>query len=63
MLQVFQRGFPGRLRVPQKITIGPWFHQQTTGLNNVAEHLRWYDYWLKGIDNGIMREPIRSERP
>ena len=45
------------LRVPQKITIGPWFHQQTTGLNNVAEHLRWYDYWLKGIDNGIMREP------
>ena len=33
------------------------------GLNNVAEPLRWYDYWRKGIDNGIMREPIRSERP
>ncbi len=45
------------LRVPQKITVGPWFHTQTTGLDNVAEHLRWYDYWLKGIDNGIMREP------
>jgi putative CocE/NonD family hydrolase len=21
------------------------------------EHLRWFDYWLKGIDNGIMDEP------
>ena len=23
----------------------------------MAEHLRWFDYWLKGIDNGIMDEP------
>jgi len=23
----------------------------------LAEMLRWYDYWLKGIDNGIMNEP------
>ena len=22
-----------------------------------AEQLRWFDYWLKGIDNGIMQEP------
>jgi predicted acyl esterase len=22
-----------------------------------AEHRRWFDYWLKGIDNGVMREP------
>ncbi len=22
-----------------------------------VEHLRWYDYWLKGIQNGIMSEP------
>jgi len=22
-----------------------------------AEQLRWFDYWLKGIDTGIMREP------
>lgn len=21
------------------------------------EHLRWFDFWLKGIDNGIMKEP------
>ena len=20
-------------------------------------HLRWFDYWLKGIDNGIVAEP------
>jgi len=41
---------------PQKIIIGPWSHSQRTGLNLAAEHLRWYDYWLKGIDNGIMDE-------
>jgi predicted acyl esterase len=23
----------------------------------VAEHRRWFDHWLKGIDNGVMREP------
>jgi putative CocE/NonD family hydrolase len=45
------------LRTPQKLIVGPWFHVQTTGFDNVVEHLRWYDYWLKGIDNGIMREP------
>jgi uncharacterized protein len=21
------------------------------------EHMRWFDYWLKGVDNGIMKEP------
>jgi len=25
--------------------------------NAVAEHHRFYDYWLKGIDNGIMDQP------
>jgi uncharacterized protein len=41
---------------PQKIVIGPWAHSQSAGLNLAAEHLRWYDYWLKEIDNGIMDE-------
>jgi hypothetical protein len=45
------------LTVPQKLVIGPWYHTQTTGFDNAVEHLRWYDYWLKGIDNGITREP------
>jgi putative CocE/NonD family hydrolase len=22
------------------------------------DYLRWFDYWLKGIDNGIMKEPL-----
>ncbi len=44
---------------PQKITIGPWTHSQEEGLDLGAEHLRWWDYWLKGIDNGVMaEEPI-----
>jgi len=42
---------------PQKLIIGPWSHEASHGLSFAAEHLRWYDYWLKGIDNGIMREP------
>lgn len=41
----------------QKIVIGPWSHGQSAGLDLAVEHLRWYDYWLKGIDNGIVNEP------
>jgi putative CocE/NonD family hydrolase len=47
----------GNLTVPQKLVIGPWFHGQTDGFDLGAERLRWFDYWLKGIDNGITREP------
>jgi len=41
---------------PRRITIGPWTHTQSNRLDFGAEHLRWWDYWLKGIDNGIMKE-------
>jgi uncharacterized protein len=41
---------------PQRILIGPWSHVQDHGLDVGAEHRRFYDYWLKGIDNGIMKE-------
>src|SRR4051794_17781732 len=41
---------------PRRITIGPWTHTQSDRLDFGAEHLRWWDYWLKGIDNGIMKE-------
>jgi len=45
---------------PQKIIVGPWSHNGSSGFDLAAEHLRWYDYWLKGINNGIMDEaPIR----
>ena len=45
------------LETPQKITIGPWWHTDQRRLNVLAEQLRWFDKWLKGIENGIMDEP------
>ncbi|MGC1374821.1 MAG: CocE/NonD family hydrolase [Anaerolineales bacterium] len=41
---------------PQKIVIGPWAHTGYGSLDLATEQLRWYDYWLKGIDNGVMSE-------
>ncbi len=46
------------LECPKKLEIGPYPPMQTRPW--VDEHdtmFRWYDYWLKGIDNGIMDEP------
>jgi hypothetical protein len=35
-----------------------WFTVQTmTGFDIAVEERRFFDYWLKGIDNGIMSEP------
>ncbi|MBN1562271.1 MAG: CocE/NonD family hydrolase [Anaerolineae bacterium] len=45
------------LTVPQKIVFTPWSHNGSGGFDIAVEHLRWFDYWLKGIDNGIMDEP------
>ncbi|MBN1680445.1 MAG: CocE/NonD family hydrolase [Anaerolineae bacterium] len=45
------------LTVPQKLILTPWSHNGSGGFDMMAEHLRWFDYWLKGIDNGIMDEP------
>ncbi len=42
---------------PQKIVLGPWSHDQEHGIDLAEEHLRWYDYWLKGIENGVRDEP------
>lgn len=45
-------------RSPQKMMIGPWVHSGGYGGTvHLAEILRWYDFWLKGIDNGVMDEP------
>jgi putative CocE/NonD family hydrolase len=41
---------------PKKIVIGPWAHPHLGYLDLFTEELRWYDYWLKGIDNGVMSE-------
>jgi putative CocE/NonD family hydrolase len=45
------------LTVPQKGVMTPWSHNGSGEFGLIDEHLRWYDYWLKGIDNGIMDEP------
>jgi putative CocE/NonD family hydrolase len=41
----------------KKLLIGPWSHCQTTGFDIGAEELRFFDYWLKGIQNGVMNGP------
>ncbi len=50
---------------PQKLAIGAWSHSsmpdsalmvERQRLVAIEQH-RWFDYWLKGIDNGIMNEP------
>jgi putative CocE/NonD family hydrolase len=47
------------LRNPQRLTIGPWSHVQHDELDFGAEHLRFYDRWLKGVRNGIEdEEPV-----
>lgn len=49
------------ITVPKRLAVGPWFHDESryshAPFEYTVEHLRWYDYWLKGIDNGIMSEP------
>ena len=65
-LGVFKKGRTAEGRKNQKLFIGPWSHCSSS--TKVGEidfgpkakvdfnelHLRWYDYWLKGIDTGIM---------
>ena len=45
------------LRGPQRLTIGPWVHSEMGQLDHAAEHLRWWDHWLKDVDTGLLREP------
>ncbi len=64
-----EQGGPGA-RGKQKLIMGPWTHgvfSEKAGEltfpnakrppNNVRDPWRWFDYTLKGIDNGIEREP------
>lgn len=64
----------------QRLIVGPWSHVKArrphhtyadvhfgpdAALDTDALHLRWFDHWLKGIDNGIMSElpPVRVYEP
>lgn len=57
----------------QKLTIGPWGHSDQSArelggrdfgpqalIDLQRDYLRWFDHWLKGMDNGIMKEPLVS---
>ena len=46
------------LQGPKKLDIGPYPPMQSRPF--VEEHdkmFRWYDHWIKGVDNGVMDEP------
>jgi uncharacterized protein len=53
-------GLPG----PRKGLIGPWSHafpqdgQPGPAIGFLQECRRWWNHWLKGIDTGIMEEPL-----
>jgi putative CocE/NonD family hydrolase len=42
---------------PTRVLIGPWLHCRHPGFDMLAEAHRFFDRWLKGVDNGIDREP------
>ncbi len=52
------------LRVPRLGLIGPWGHMMPyegvpgPAMDFLREAVRWWDRWLKGIDTGIMEEPL-----
>jgi uncharacterized protein len=52
------------LSVPRKGLIGPWTHTfphegvPGPAIGFLQEALLWWDHWLKGIDRGIMDEPM-----
>jgi predicted acyl esterase len=55
------RSYP-EIKAPKKLVVTPWTNEnyqpwifETTAFNEYI--LRWFDYWLKGNDTGIMDEP------
>lgn len=63
-----QKGATDRARRMSHLVIGPWGHGASQKFGQLdfgptadvdANHLqlRWYDYWLKGIDNEFSKEP------
>lgn len=52
------------LRVPRKGLLGPWSHKYPhigipgPAIGFLQEALRWWDKWLKGIETGVMDEPM-----
>ena len=65
------KGKTEEIRRSQKLLMGPWPHGVLAAPRRLGDvdfgpeasmdlngyFLRWFDYWLKGNDNGIMKEP------
>jgi putative CocE/NonD family hydrolase len=53
-----------RLTCPRKGLIGPWAHtypengSPEPAIGFLQEALRFWDHWLKGVDTGVMDEPM-----
>ena len=52
------------LTVPRQAIIGPWGHafphagSPGPAIDFLGEAVRWWDQWLKGIDTGVLGEPM-----
>ena len=52
------------LTCPRKGLVGPWAHnwpfdgRPGPAIGFLQEALRWWDHWLKGVDTGVMEEPM-----
>jgi hypothetical protein len=55
-LQGCQHWYEG-IRSPKKLMLAGIAHLERPFHSLHGEILRWYDYWLKGIDTGILDEP------
>jgi putative CocE/NonD family hydrolase len=57
----------------QKLVLGPWGHTDVATRSHgkhdfgpqalrdlPRDYLRWFDYWLKGVENGMAKEPLVS---
>ncbi len=70
---IASHGRTAHCRQSQRLLIGPWIHSPSNiGKREVGEldfgpeaefdlpafRLRWYDHWLKGVDNGVMDGPV-----
>lgn len=72
MVQGSVRSFQGRRKnALQQLVLGPWLHGRLNKGSKVAElvypenatwpelehMMRWFDHWLKDVDNGVEKEP------
>lgn len=52
------------LSCPRKGLVGPWAHnwpfdgRPGPAIGFLQDALRWWDHWLKGVDTGVMEEPM-----